>query len=346
MDDFEEKRPASLQESLERITSAKVSFFEAALPDLNYAGHNRIELGAATYELSSQPWLSLCKYLEIPENLLPKLGAGLGGLVLKCLKKTSLTAPKKIRAAYNAEGRIVSITPANLVCLSNEDVADVIQKASPPDIISQTLSTKLLLTETEFELSCYTRQLTAEPKVGDILCGGISIRHSQTGQTPTVVLGYVHRLVCSNGMTQRVCLGGKPARTKRCKAKNSKQTVLAAVREQIRNAWSQLEERLEGIKQLTKHRLEVDQLPEALRRRWSINRSVAAEIAAALRNDELGRTYTEYDLVNALSRVATHSQRLAPRYRRHLALAAGMFAQRHIHQCPQCGTWLTDADRN
>jgi hypothetical protein len=137
-------------------------------------------------------------------------------------------------------------------------------------------------------------------------------------------------------------LGGKPARTKRCKAKNSKETVLLAIRGQIKHAWAQLEERLEGIKELMKHRLEVDQMPEGLRRRWSINKKVATEITIALQNDELGRTHTEYDLVNALSRVATHSRQLAPRYQRHLSLAAGMFAQRHIHQCPMCGSWLDE----
>jgi hypothetical protein len=342
MDNFAEKHSINLQESLERIKSTKVGFFEAELPELSYAGGNRVKFGTDTYELSPQPWQALCKYLEIPEHLLPRLGSGLGGLVFKCLKENGLIAPnasKQIRVAYNTEGRVVSITPANLVYITNNEIISIINQASPPNIISQTLSAKLLLTETEFELTCYTHQLSTEPSVGDTLYGGISIRHSQTGEAPTVILGYIHRLVCTNGMTQRVCLGGKPARTKRCKAKNSKEPVLEALREQIKHAWAQLEKRLEGIKELTKHKFDVDQLPEGLRRKWSINREIAAEIARAFENDELDRTYTEYDLVNALSRVATHSRRLAPRYQRHLSLAAGMFAQRHIHQCPMCGSW-------
>ena len=70
--------------------------------------------------------------------------------------------------------------------------------------------------------------------------------------------------------------------------------------------------------------------------------SEALSWSLLLGNDELERTYTEYDLVNALSRVVTHNKSLAPRYRRQLSLAAGTLAQRHIRQCPTCGTWLSE----
>ena len=182
----------------------------------------------------------------------------------------------------------------------------------------------------------------AEPRPEDVLHGGITIRHSQVGQWPTVVLAYVHRLVCSNDLTQRVCLHGKPGRVRRAKAGNSPEPMLEAIRLQVGHAWEQIQDRLDGMHQLLERRYEADGLPEGLRRRWSIKRSLADQIAEELGSDELERTYTEYDLVNALSRVATHSDSLAPRYRRQLSLAAGTLAQRHIRQCPICGSWLTE----
>jgi hypothetical protein len=75
MDNFAEKHSINLQESLERIKSTKVGFFEAELPELSYAGGNRVKFGTDTYELSPQPWQALCKYLEIPEHLLPRLSS-------------------------------------------------------------------------------------------------------------------------------------------------------------------------------------------------------------------------------------------------------------------------------
>jgi len=333
----------TLADALTRISSTKVDCFEAALKEAQYAGGQCLKIGMDTHELTPGAWATFCKYLNLPEDLLPQLKTGLGNLVLKSLNavgRRGKKAPEVIRFSYDKEGQIISLTPTDLVCLPNDEVTRIIQEATPREIISETLSVRLSLTPTEFELDCYTNQRSVQPRDGDILYGGVSIRHSQTGTATTVVLGYIHRVVCTNGMTQRVCLAGKPARTKRCRAKNSKEPVCEAIREQIGQAWIQIQERLDGLKELTKHSLETHELPEALRRRWSINRDVAAEIAAALNQDEFGGSYTEYDLVNALSRVATHSRRLAPRYRRHLALVAGMFAQRHIHRCPQCGTWL------
>lgn len=329
--------------ALSRIGDKAVDSFEAGLRELQYAGGTSFKIGADRYEFSPAAWETACDYLAIPTDLLAQLGQGLGGLVLKCMHgagRRAKTAPDELRLAYDSEGKVVSVSPTKLACLSNKEVVAAIQDTWPSHISSETLSVAdLRLAETDFELTCYTDQLTTEPRPGDVLCGGITIRHSQVGSSPTVVLSYVQRLVCSNGMTQRVCLQGRPSRTKRCKAENSSGRMLEAIRQQVRYAWNQLDERLEGMKKLLDHRLDGDELPEGLRRRWSINRGLAAEIAHALQSDELDRTFTEYDLVNALSRVATHSSGLAPRYRRHLSLAAGMFAQRHVHQCPMCGSW-------
>lgn len=318
----------SFEAVLDRIGDTAIDFFEAGLHELQYAGGTGFKVGTDRYEFSPAAWGTACGYLAIPSDLLAQLGQGLGGLVVKCLHgagRQARTAPAELRLAYDSEGKIVSVSPTKLACLFNREVIAAIQDVWPSHISSEMLSVAdLHLSETEFELTCYTDQLTTEPRPGDVLCGGITIRHSQVGTSPTVVLSYVQRLVCSNGMTQRVCLQGRPSRTKRCKAENSSSRMLDAIRQQVRCAWDQLDERLEGMKKLLDHRLDGDELPEGLRRRWSINRRVAAEIARALESDELGRTFTEYDLVNALSRVATHSAGLVSRYRRHLSLAAGM----------------------
>lgn len=316
----------------------------ANLKELRGTRGNCVKIGMDTYELASDAWLTLCRYFDLPHDLLPQLGRSLGEFVLRCLNaggRRARGAPEEVRFSYDDKGRILTLTPSHLMYVSNPEIVRVIEETIPADITSETLSARLSLTETAFDLDLYTEQSRIEPREGDILYGGVSVRHSQAGSFPTIVLGYIHRLVCKNGMTQRVCLAGKPARTKRSKAENAKEPVLNAIREQINGAFAQLQDRLDGIKQLTEHRLDVDELPEGLRRRWSINKEVAAEISKALHNDEFSRTYTEYDLVNALSRVETHSDQLAPRYQRYLSMAAGMFAQRHVHQCPQCGTWLS-----
>ncbi|MBE0536754.1 MAG: hypothetical protein IH624_13890 [Phycisphaerae bacterium] len=333
--------------ALQKIEDTTIVSDEAGLDDLRYAGGKRISIGDRTFELAENAWETLAGYRLLPPNLLPQLGRGLGGMVLKCITdcdRRSKNAPDRLRLFSNGKSRILAIAPADMVYLSNAETVQAVKEAMPAGISSENLFVSLTLIPTAFELQCYTEQISVAPRVGDILCGGITIRHSQAGVIPTAVLGYIYWLVCKNGMTQRVCVGGKPARTKRCKANNSKVPMLDAVLTQVSQAWQQLENRLAGIKELAEHRLEYYGLPEALRRRWSINRATADEIAAAMHNDELGRPehLTEYDLVNALSRVATHNSTLAARYRWHLSMAAGMFAQRRVHQCPTCGSWYNE----
>lgn len=334
---------ATLEEALDQVRATRVDSFETSLRKIQYAGGHSIKIGMDTHELAPEAWTTLCEYVDLPDDLLPQLREHLGGIVFKCVKaegRRGKNAPEVIRVTCTSQGSVLGLAPHHLVRLSNIEVVELIEQTIPANIMSEMVCAQLSLTPTAFELDFYTRQSSVEPRPGDVLYGGVSIRHSQAGCSPTVVLGYIHRLVCTNGMTQRVCLNAKPARTKRAASENARELALIAMRDQIMGAFAQLEHRLAGIKQLTEHPLDINELPETLRRRWSINRRIAAEIAVALRNDEFGRTYTEYDLVNALSRVATHNRELAPRYRHHLALAAGMFAQRRIHQCPRCGTWL------
>ncbi len=53
-------------------------------------------------------------------------------------------------------------------------------------------------------------------------------------------------------------------------------------------------------------------------------------------------TGSMYDLVNAVSRVATHADDalLTPRQRRTLLRVAGELSQTHVRTCRACGTWL------
>ena len=336
----------TLSEALDRIQATHITFLNAGLREIQYGGGTCLSIGGECYPLPPEAWQTFCRYMAIPPDLLQLLNPNLGAIVLKALHgagRRADNAPTELRLARNERGEIVSIAPATLATISNQDIAALFEETLPSHIPSQTLSVaSLSLSDSEFELAFHTKAMVTEPRPGDVLHGGITIRHSQAGTCPTVVLGYIHRLVCSNGMTQRVCLRGRPARTKRCQADNSSAPTLEVVKVQLRQAWDQLQERLDGMRSLLEHRMDGNGLPEGLRRRWSINRDVATEIAQTLQGDELGRTGTEYDLVNALSRVATHSQSLAPRYSRHVSLAAGMFAQRHVHQCPMCGTWLAD----
>ena len=329
----------SLPEVLDRVRRTRVEVRTARLSDLRYEGDAWFRSRDERFEFSPAALDALCRSVRIPQDLLPELGADLGDQVLRRIHergRRAAGARELVQLAVNHAGLVVSLAPAGLALLSNEAIVEAVEDAWPDKISAETVAAaQLFLDDTQFELSCYTKQLATEPKVGDILYGGITIQHSQTGIGPTVVLAYVHRRVCGNGMTSRICLGGKACRTRR--SHKGAEATLRAVKRQIVQAFYQLHERLDGVQKLLDHRLQVDELPHSLRRRWSINRRVAQQISDAIENDGL---VTEYELMNALSWVATHSNDLSIRHRRRLSLAAGMLAQRHIHRCSECGNWL------
>jgi hypothetical protein len=65
-------------------------------------------------------------------------------------------------------------------------------------------------------------------------------------------------------------------------------------------------------------------------------------IRNAISQDEIGPTGTQYDIFNAISRVATHHQNLTFRQQRILSRLAGEFSQQDIQKCEHCGSWLTN----
>ena len=337
-------------EALARAEARSLDLLPAKLSQFRYEGENSFSVDGRVLEFSAPAWRAACRRFVLHSDLLPQLGKGLGGLMFKGVQAHGRRAPgthERVRLALDPEAaEVLALADDGLATLPNKDVVNAIMEAWPSSIPPETVNVAWFeLTPTSFSLDCHTDRLTAEPRAGDVLHGGISIRHSQAGSFPTTVLSYISRLACSNGMTQRICLQDRAARTRRCRGNNSPDRMIASIKRHVKGALRQLEERLEAeMAELLNHRVDMRGLPEALRRRWSINRTVAQEIACAFDEDELGRTGTELDLVNALSRVATHSSELRPRYRRQLSLAAGMYAQRHIHRCPLCGSWFAEND--
>jgi len=110
----------------------------------------------------------------------------------------------------------------------------------------------------------------------------------------------------------------------------------------LTEAWAQLDEKLEAVKGLLgKDRMPIEFLRQQ-RTKFSLNERMLRAIERAIREDELGRTNTQYDVFNALSRVATHEENLAFRQQRTLSRMAGEFSQQTVHRCDRRGQWVVD----
>ena len=122
--------------------------------------------------------------------------------------------------------------------------------------------------------------------------------------------------------------------------------MLNQIRRLLGEAWAQLQGKLDAVeKLLSEKRMPMDFLRQQ-RTRFSLSNGILAAIEHAIREDELGSTDSQYDVFNAISRVASHDNGLTFRQRRTLSRMAGEFSQQTAQLCDKCGQWIVQEVKN
>jgi hypothetical protein len=181
------------------------------------------------------------------------------------------------------------------------------------------------------EIQLIFRQVSSEPRPGDIISGGIWIRVSPIGLRAPSVEPFLLRLICANGMVvpERLC------KTDGDRRKNGSDFLQSAER-----AWRTLSEVMRRLLDLAQERVDVEAEVVTIARDLRLSTALRRALLNALERDELGNHGTLLDVVNAVSRVATHHDRLNDAVRHRLMTAAGLLLQSE-HRCPTCRRiWL------
>jgi hypothetical protein len=183
--------------------------------------------------------------------------------------------------------------------------------------------------------------------VGDIVEGGISVRHSAVGKHGTQVHSYLHRLVCDNGLLVRVCDERRSLRVRRLHSTGfSPEAQLRRIEIILRQAWNQLEAKLAGLRALVERSVNPRQMIEQLCLRQGFSNRIRDALIDALDHDETGLVpATEFDVVQAIARLTTHRQDVREPIRERLFALAGALSQRYVHTCPHCHSVLFARDR-
>jgi hypothetical protein len=182
------------------------------------------------------------------------------------------------------------------------------------------------------EVQLIFQQVSSEPRPGDIVAGGILVRVSPIGLRAPTVDPFLLRLVCSNGMVvpERLC-----TKTNGDRRKNGSDFLQSAER-----AWRTLSEVMRRLLDLAQERVDVEAEVVTIARDLRLSTALRRALLNALERDELGNHGTLLDVVNAVSRVATHHDRLNDAVRHRLMRAAGLLLQGE-HRCPTCRRiWL------
>jgi hypothetical protein len=321
------------------------------------AGQIRIEAdrliaGDRVFHLDSSGTRRLCRRLGAPNDYLFRLGRGMRAQVLEHHLRTGMFVDRKMTASNSRiierNGIFVDLGRDDLHVLTCADVLQALKEGVGADA-TQLQVHALSVTDERIDVDLVSSRLSQDVRVGDAVRAGIHLEHSLLGEQATVVATFILRLVCRNGLVHRDCVNHKRSpRTRRLE--NNRSNARELQQDQIRRlaagTWDHLFEKLEAIRRLQHEAVDAPAMLEQFVRRSRLySHSVMEHLRTAWQTE--GSEPTRFGVLNALTRVATHSAELTVRQRRMLSQLAGIFANHRTHICPRCFSVMlarSDAD--
>lgn len=298
-----------------------------------------------SFQIEGKAWADLAKGASIPpgffKSSLPDVQAYLFNRLYPARVRLKNVADNASLTIEDGD-RVVGITTKRLALFSGDEVLEIALAEMPRAIEEDRLKVPHFRLNGNLRVSFVSPQIVTEPRVGDIVHGGIDIHHSDTAEFGTRIESYLLRLACGNGMLSRVCQHNAetPARIRRASEENREHTR-TRIAEMARTAWRELDAKMEAAHRLARESVEdVEHLVESVAERLRFPERLVQEIREALGQDEIGRSGTLWDLIGAFSRVGTHLERLSAATQRYLQELCGDLIGERIDQCPTCGCVL------
>jgi hypothetical protein len=306
---------------------------------------DRLVAGDREYRLGTEGMKRLCRHVRAPVDYLARLPAELRAPLLQHHLQESPCADQNLTNGHcliiSRADAFVNFGRSDLYTLNSPAVLQAVREGIGDQ--ARTLEVQNLHIHDEtFAIDLVSPVMTEEVRPGDIIRGGVHVEHSPVSGQATVVMGYVVRLLCSNGLVQRQCLGENHSsrstpRTRRLAAdrQDAHELQIAQIRRLVAEAWRELRTKLGGIRHLQDEQVHVETtITQFLRQARMFSHSLLARLLRAWEED--GSDPTAFGLLNALARIATHAGDLSYQQRSRLARLAGIFANRHVHLCPNC----------
>jgi hypothetical protein len=233
-------------------------------------------------------------------------------------------------------GELVTIVRGDLFTLPNADVIRAVGEALGDE--GEELSATRIGGDSEnLDLELVSPSKAVEVRPGDIVQSGLHVVHHRFGNHATVIEAFIYRLICSNGMTRRECVGEHQSRTRKLPVgfPNNRELQMKQVRRLTQQSWNGLQAQLDAFQATSNRPARVEELLTRWLQRARISaQAMLPRLLAAWRQE--GEENTHYGAVNALTRVATHDPELSERQRRVLASLAGLLAFSQVHICDRC----------
>ena len=225
--------------------------------------------------------------------------------------------------------QIVGVGTSRSDYFSNMEMLEHVEEAVG---VSQILGYHQVFTGLDYSTAAVVLDQKFEPRVGDALYGGIRMQNSILGEHKIEITPYVFRQWCSNGAIVSENIAQWSRRS------NDGSDLRSWVLDNTQSAVNALDNEFSRIRKLADSKLEgsVDQTLASLFRKFGIPVRTQQQIveAAEASNDGKGPE-TAYDLWNAITVTATHSDSLSRPAARMLMGVAGEVSQQYS-VCPSC----------
>ena len=278
-------------------------------------------------------------------SLTPKLRAHVLQHHFRSRKLVDSKLTDKTSCIVNHDDHFLDLGRTDLFTLDNAAVVQAMCDGIRAE--AQALEVKsFLVKDATVSFDVVSPRLSEEVRRGDIVQAGLHIEHSQFHGIATQAMAYFLRLVCENGSVQRQCVGENhrsTPRTRRLSASRpeAREMQMSQIRTLVANTWSGLGKRLETIRRLRDKKAEAKPILEKFLRQAHL---FSHDLMDRLLNawEQEGSESTAFGVLNALTRVATHSQDLPSWKRQRLARLSGIYANQDVHLCPKCFSILAE----
>ena len=346
--------PTRFGDAIERVRDHEVGLRFDPIPsaEVRVEG-DRLFAGDRELRLGKEGLARLCRSVKAPDAYLSRLGPKMRSRLLQYhLRRGDFRGDARIASRG---GVFLDLQRADLYTLTGSDVLDALRSGIPGAADALQVQSLQLAGETLI-LDLVSLDVAEDVRPGDAIRGGIHLEHSLLGDRATTVMAYVLRLVCSNGLVHRECIGANgPSRSTRRTRRltgdrsDARGMQMGQIRTLVAAAWGSLGGKLAAIRKLKEESLQTPDRVEKVFAQFLRNaRMYSANLMTLLLwawGEERGgdRELTRFGVLNALTWLATHARtepglpgELTERQAAMLSRLAGVFANQSVHICPSC----------
>lgn len=318
-------------------------FRSVAAGELLLTAGGLLQLGDEPLEIMDDAHADLAKLARIPGAYFAEIDPELRAVNFNARLSRFHGKDETLEVTVSNDNAIHRVTRPRFGQVRVSLVIEALLESSPKDTVSNDIRVVEYERDRRLDLAIVSRALEAEPRRGDIVCGGVHLTIEENGAVQVGPESF--RLICRNGAMARVCADGKH-RLRRGHGKNSDQKLMATLRDFGRTAWQDWQQVKQGLESLAKQPLDrgdIGHIMHGLRQSpFFISAGTARRVEEQLRGR--GNDLSFYDLHNAITYVGSHDGDVLPQYRYRLRLGAGQLARGRAGVCHECRRLMIAAE--